>query len=228
MFKIDINKCKDVIRLYDYRLKYKWYGLNSTTNCGCCTYLFKKYGQPETVQEFYNSYINDHVINSRTNGRNEDYLLGVAKVLQELDNFRENTDVYFIYIIQKLFVDTFNGCQKEKEVKDIIENAGFKCESPTYNEDIKFGIDLKVYKNNILKYLVQVKPNTFFYGNNNKTLINDRKNAIIKEERSNEKYKVPTYYVIYSKNTGKFIPTKNNKLCHKLTNLIDNEGLTLN
>ena len=172
-------------------------------------------------------YINDHKDFSRENGRSYQYLVTKANELREIDNNQCGINVYFDYMMQKLLVDTFNGLAKEGEVKKMLEESGFTTNTPSLDEDRKLGIDLKVFNEDGLMCLIQVKPNTYFKGNRNETLINDRKSAIEKEKLATSIYNVPTFFIIYKKDDGEFIQ-RNGKYCFKLNNLINEDGTTKN
>lgn len=224
---IDFNKGIELDATTD--LKEKWYGLNSTKKCGCMTWLYKKYGRPLTVQEFYDSYINDiqsSEMDSRTFGRTQEQLLKIAIELMTKDNGRFELNDYLSYIYKKLFYDTIIGCKKEKQIKEYIESKGFKTKEPSFEDDIKLGVDLFAFRDNELKCIIQSKPNTFFLGNSNKSLINDRKKALSKQDKAKDKYGVPTYYIIYNKNTGEFIKNDIGTLAFRLTDLINQDGTT--
>lgn len=223
----NVENCKKAVETHNNRLKDKWYGMNTTKDFGSVAYLYKKYGYPSTCEKFYEKYINDHKDFSKEHGRSYQYLLRKANELREKDNNICNINVYFDYIMQKLIVDTFNGLEKEGEVKTMLEESGYTITTPTLDEDKNFGIDLKVYDEYGLLCLIQVKPNTFFKSNNNASLINDRKLAITKEKLATTLYNVPTFFIIYKKNDGEFIQ-HNGKYCFKLSNLINNDGTTKN
>lgn len=225
-FAINVERGKEIDRTTD--LKEKWYGLNSTDNLGCCTYLYKKYGYPEKYKDFYKAYTTDNQDSGKENGRSEQYLLNVANILAFKDDFRFSIEEYYSYIVKKLIVDTLDGSKKETEVNELLKRKGLRTESPTINEDLKFGIDIKVYKDDDLKYMIQVKPNTFFIGNRNQSLINDRIKALEKERKTKEQYGVNTYYIIYNKSNGQFILNKGKYLSHRLGDLINNDGTTKN
>lgn len=209
-------------------LKEKWYGMNSTNNFGCCTYLYKKYDYPDTYEDFYEAYIKDSSFNDKEHGRNEEYIYKMAYMLYLKDDERFNIEDYYSYIIKKLIYDTLNGCKQESKVNELLKRKGLRTESPTINEDLKYGIDIKVYEKEKLLYMIQVKPNTFFIGNRNKSLINDRLKAIEKENKTKKQYGVNTYYIIYNKTDGQFILNKGKYLSHRLSDLINTDGTTKN
>lgn len=223
----NVDNCKKAVLAHNNRLKDKWYGMNTTTDFGSVAFLYKKYGYPSTYEKFYEMYINDHKDFSRENGRSYQYLVTKANELREIDNNQCGINVYFDYMMQKLLVDTFNGLAKEGEVKKMLEESGFTTNTPSLDEDRKLGIDLKVFNEDGLMCLIQVKPNTFFIGNRNETLINDRKSAIEKEKLATSIYNVPTFFIIYKKDDGEFIQ-RNGKYCFKLNNLINEDGTTKN
>ncbi len=228
MKKINTQDCSTIEQKHPTWKNY-WYGLNTTTNFGCITYLYKNYGCPNTIQEFYNCYVSDMPTAMYKNcGRTEAFLWYKAKLLQTLVGDNAPFNDYFVYICKKLFYDTFYGCKKEKEIWDIYTNKGFSCESPSIDEDCKYGIDIKVYQDGALKYLFQVKPNTFFFGNRNASLINDRKSALQKEKLCNSIYHLPVYYYIYDKNTGEWLTNEKGGKGFKLKDLINNDGTSKN
>lgn len=200
--------------------KNAWYGLNQTYRWGCCTYLYKKYGRPDNYQSFYDNYVTDITGETpQTYGRPEDYIYDYAEALKERSGEDYPTMDYYNYIVKKLIVDTLDGAQKENEAAQYIIEHGFTIEEPTYKEDKDYGIDLKCYNDGILKFIIQVKPHTFFIGNSNNGLINDRRSALIKEKKCNQDYGVPVYYMIYDKSTGEWIEN-NGHTAHRLKDLL--------
>ena len=225
----NVERSKRAAKIHGQRLNNKWYGMNCTNVFGCVTYLFKKYGYPSSPEEFYNMYINDewNYYFAKEQGRSYKHLLQHAKELRRKDGNLFPLSVYFDFMCQKLFVDTFYGLAMESEVKKMLEESGFTCTTPTLWEDKDYAIDLKVYMDDNFICIVQVKPNTFFKGNGNDSLINDRKSAIEKEKKVTSIYNVPTFYIIYKKDSGKFIE-HNGKYCFRLHDLINNDGTTKN
>lgn len=224
-----ITNCKQSKEKLDSRLYTTWNKINSTVNWGCCTYLYKKYQQPTTLVDFYNNYINDSdynivIDNPKEFGRDRDYIHQYAEYLKEIDDDKEEIDTYYWYIIYKLIYCTFYGCQYEGKAKEIITEKGYIAETPTIEDDAKFGIDLKVYNQNH-KHLcnVQVKPVTFFYGNGS-TITNRRVYDYKKTQTAEVKYGVPTYYMVYNKDKDEFAMNKNNKYLFKFTDIVQLNG----
>lgn len=225
-YTVNATICRETEKNHPF-WKNAWYGMNSTNNFGCCTYLYKKYNEPQTYQAFYDNYVNDiSGYKPQTYGRSEDYLYQEAEKLKERSGEDYPIEDYYNYIVKKLIVDTYDGCNREKCAAQYIENHGFIVKEPTIQEDKDFGIDLKCYKGETLKFLVQIKPNTFFMGNSNRGLLSDRKSALQKEEICNEKYGVPVFYILYDKNTGEWIKNNNGSIAHKLSDLLWDSGFT--
>lgn len=224
-----ITNCLKAKETLDSRLYTTWNKSNSTLNWGCCTYLYKKYGMPSSIDEFYYQYVNDSdfqptVDNPKEFGRDTDYIYQYAEYLKELDDDKEEIDTYYWYIIYKLVYCTFYGCRYEGKAKEIITDKGYIAESPTIEDDAKYGIDLKVYNQNHRHLCnVQVKPVTFFYGNGS-TITNRRVYDFKKTQTAEVKYGVPTYYMVYNKDKDTFVKTKNNKYLFKFTDISELNG----
>ena len=216
--------CYNTKMKLDGRLKNLFYSLNTTANFGCATYLYKKYGYPNTLMEFWTKYKNDAKVGSKYNGRSMEYVALQAHRLAELDNYQESNQDYLKYIFAKVFLDTMVGMRFEKKAQEICKQNGYKIEDVTVEDDKDYGIDFKISKDDKLQYLIQVKPSTFFKGVRNESLINDRKNCFKKEKKSIEKYKVPTLYMIYDRASGEFIENGKGKKTYRLKNLLYENG----
>ena len=224
-----ITNCLKAKERLDSRLYSSWNKINSTERWGCLTYLYKKYGMPSDIEEFYYQYVNDSNLKATVDnpiefGRDRDYIYQYAEYLKELDDDKEEIDTYYWYIIYKLIYCTFYGCQYEVKAQDIIINKGYSVEMPTIEDDTKYGIDLKVYNNNH-KHLcnVQVKPITFFYGNGS-SITNRRVYDYGKTQTGGVKYGVPTFYMVYNKNKDTFVKNKNNKYLFKFDDIVQYNG----
>lgn len=226
-FVINESLCRETVAIHP-TWKNSWYGLNQTYRWGCCSYLYKKYGRPETYQAFYNNYTTDISCGQpQTYGRSEDYIYEVAKEFKNRCGEDYPVEDYYNYIVQKIIIDTLDGAKKESEAAiNLEEKGGFTVIEPTYNEDKNYGIDLKCCEGETLSFLVQIKPHTFFTGNSNRGLIQDRKLALEKEKKCKELYGVPVYYYIYDKNTGEWIENNDGKYAHCLNQLLWDNGFT--
>lgn len=208
-----------------YDWKSTWDNMNATENWGTVTYLYKKYGSPNSYQDFYTAYIADtEGDNAKTHGRSEDYITYQAELFKEKTGGKEGLGVYKDYICKKLFIDTMDGLKWENKAKDWLTDKGYTVEEPDYYQDTTEGIDKLVYKDGSLYCIVQVKPHTFFIGNNNDGLIRDRKNAMKKYNTCRTKYNVPVVYFIYNRNTQEWLNNEKGGMSFNLTTLIDSNG----
>ena len=206
--------------------------INSRYNCGACMYLYKKYGCPATYQEFYDKYTTDeHKGSCYYYGRTPLELKNLAKKLQNIvGDYETPLLTYYKYIVKKLIVCTLDGAKKEKLLKEKIEAKGaLYCTEPTPDEDASMGIDYFVHykKDGSLAFIAQCKPNSFFRGNYNDSLIRDRITALEKEKKCNKTYNVPVLYFIYDKVNNEFISKENGSIAYQLQTLIDNNGKTI-
>lgn len=200
-----------------------FYAINSTSNIGCMSCLYHAY-QPSTVEDFKKQYFAnaDDTSSSPYTGRTETYLHNQAKMMSELCGKSESE--CYNYLTYTMFEKTFNGMLKETQAKEIIQSRGYSYEEPTSEEDIKLGIDFKLFKDGKLIAMIQVKPSTFFANTtSNQSLINDRRKAVEKYYICKRLYKVPTLFMIYNQKEQRFIKN-NDKYTWNLFYLVNNDG----
>ena len=219
---IDERKCREA------QAKHKewdeiWHSLNSMENLGNCSYLYKKYGCPNSYQEFYDRYTTDTEVGAIDNGRSQECLEAIAMRLKEKTDGSYEDCINYIY--KKVILDTVDGGKYERKFNTTISEYGLEVKEPTYFEDSRYGIDKKVYMDGRLICFIQIKPKTFFMGNSNEWLKTERRNAIYKIERCNSMYKVPTYFVIYDKASGDFVKHPiSQKLTWKYESILEDNG----
>lgn len=204
-----------------------FYAINSTSNIGCMSCLYHAYN-PTSVEDFKRQYFEnaDDSSASPYTGRTVTYLQNQAKMMSNLCG-RSKSECYQ-YMTYRMFEMTFNGMLKEKQAKEIIQSRGYTYEEPTSDEDIKLGIDFKVYKDGKLIAMIQVKPNTFFANTTyNQSLLNDRRKAVEKYYICKRLYKVPTLFMIYNQKEQRFIK-HNNNYTWNLFYLVNNDGTIKN
>src|SRR5574344_1140118 len=133
---------------------------------------------------------------------------------------------FFYKYIKHVIIETFDGHMRELIIQKSLEEKGFKLVHGDKDEDSKLNIDFKVYKNNVLKYFIQVKPHTCFYSNKNESLICDRKRFFLKQREGNVIFpNVPYYYMIYDTNDGKWYKNKNNgRFVYLLDEICNKDG----
>lgn len=182
------NKYKDsLLNLEDTLVNHWNNGISHPNKIGNITQLFRAY-QPKTSEEFYNKYIED----------------GGGKRLLEAAILLENSSKIDInicqaYIYKKIFVEAFNGCHREMEMKELVESRGYDFVFPTVQEDQTLGVDGKVFKDGKLSFMIQLKPASFFRSNR-PILVRKRIEMMKKWRLTKEKLGVETFYLIYDNN----------------------------
>lgn len=200
-----------------------WHKLNNMEYLGNCSYLYRKYGCPNSYQEFYNRYTADTEVGAIDNGRSQENLDDIAMRLKELTDgsFKDCIN----YTLKKVVLDTVDGGKYERLFNTTMTKYGLDIVEPTYYEDSRYGIDKKVYLDGRLLCCIQIKPKTFFMGNKNEWLKIERRNAIYKIDKCNNRYQVPTYFVIYDKASGDFVKHPiSRKITWKPETILDNYG----
>ncbi|KAA6361669.1 MAG: hypothetical protein EZS28_042804, partial [Streblomastix strix] len=114
------------------------------------------------VNELYNISIGRH---------NEPFWVDISELIPII------VENYLDDLINHIIIETYDGHARENYIKKCFEDTGYCVESINGDEDSIFGIDMKVYKNKKLTYLIQIKPYTAFYKSPkiNDALIIDRK-----------------------------------------------------
>lgn len=224
----DFCRTKNVLRKYN--IEWKHYAGRDVI--GDCSNLFQRL-QPTDYYDFYLKYTKDgeDTIGNRKKmkfyGRTEEEIENIAKMYRDTcGDYSIPLEDYIKNIYTHTLIETFDGQMSEQKVNQLLTNLGYTYEKPQGNEDSKYGIDFKVYKNNILQFVLQIKPISFFKGVKNESLIRDRKNAFDKQELVWKKFNVPTYYMIYNavKNGEIRWISENNKLCFELSSLCNREN----
>lgn len=176
---------------------------------GSVNALLQKY-RPLTVEEFWNKYtVDDGKIGDRNRGRSIDTLLKISATLSEKSG--ESIDDCF-NALKSIIMGSLRGFRAENNVKKVIEGRGNTVTKSDPTLDT-MGVDLIVND----KYYVQVKPNTFFKGNYNESLIADRLKLLKQEKMMNK----PLYIMVYNRDDIELIDEKP----YKLSQLINEYGL---
>lgn len=196
---------------------------------GDCSYLYKKF-KPQSYQDFYEKYIHDGTVNKNTDiryrGRTEEEIYQIALKYRSLSDINIDLDVYIKNIILHTIIETYNGQKIEETIEEYIKDKGYNVTRCYGDEDAEFGMDLKVF-NDKQKFAIQIKPLSFFKGNKNESLINDRISAFVKEQKCYEKYHMKIYYIVYDiLKDSKFKLLKNDdKILFRLAQLCYRNGI---
>lgn len=208
-----------------------WKRISGAPYIGNCTENYRKLS-PKSYYDFYAKYVEDGKnvhLDKKYRGRTEEELTDLAHKYKVMcGNPDIDVDVFRRNIILHTIIETFDGKGYEREVSKHLLNLGYTFTYPTGVEDSRYGIDFKVYKDDELKFILQVKPITFFYGKHNKPLIGDRICAFEKQSLVDATLKVPTWFMIYkideNDEKGLWLLNKDGGLCHKLSDLINQEN----
>lgn len=186
--------------------------------------------KPNSYEEFYEMYITRYDGSDRLHrGRSLEELEEIAYNWQKDSNdFETPLSEYFDAIILHTVVETYVGTDFEKKAVKCLEEHGFEAIHGTDEEDSLMNIDYKIYKDNELKYFLQVKPISFIVSDRAHTF-KDRVNAFEKHSIGNEKYPgIPYYYLIYDGYRNKWVYNPDKKRClFKYEELVRKNGLPL-
>ena len=231
--KSKYTNTKRILRQYNVEWK-KYAGRNYI---GDCSKLFQRLN-PESYTDFYKKYIEDgekHKNNDELliyRGRTEEEITNIAKMYQkDCNRFDIPLETFILNIICHVIHETYDGQNVEREVGKMLNKLNYIYKKPDGNEDAKYGIDFKVYSKDKLMFILQIKPMSFFTGNSNKSLIEDRINAFHKERLCNDMFGCKVYYMAYQINNNGGIywyQDKNNKKCQLLSHFCNEDGTIKN
>ena len=208
---------------------------------GCCSQLYTQL-KPTSYQDFFNKYLQcaDESFNmeklkgDEEKGRSLDALWAIAnRYYENVTNQRLNVSVEecFDDLVNHIIIETFDGHIAENIVKDKINNySKYKATSTHGDIDAEYGVDIIVTdENNEIKHCIQVKPISTFAGNNNPSLMKDRRNFFDKQKKLDEAIgrHIPIEYMVYNKNYHFLERNKRhrfnlNELCNTNGNVVGN------
>ena len=128
--------------------------------------------------------------------------------------------------IGHVIYETYDGQKIEDIVEIMLSDKGYLVKKPSSEYNSKFGIDRLCYYNGILSFTVQIKPISFFRGDKNLSLIEDRKKAFNNDERIMKCFNVIPYYIVYEKvkDSVTFLYKDKNKMAFRLGELCESNG----
>lgn len=201
---------------------------------GPCVALCCKY-RPQSYQEFMDVYIKDAIENSdlplNKRGRTIEELKNICvnpyfEHVKKITN-REDLDyeTFFDEAICHVIIETFNGRSHERELECYCEGKGYTIEYPSNEDDSKNGIDFFCCKDNEKKFMIQVKPLSFFVSKRSDT-ISDRLNAFNKANNAVKKYGIPYYFTIYDSKEKKWCKNEVNEssVLYRIKDLYQEDG----
>lgn len=157
--------------------------------------------KPSSPEEFYEAWVNESLSNTSTDpaerGRSLDELYDLSLEYQSKCDKEIPALTYYQDILMHAIYQTWEGRLRENEVRRKFEEHGYTVRHSPYNEDSKLNIDLMVYKDDKLQFLVQVKPISTFR-NNAPWALKTRSKFFRMQALGTKKYGVPYYYLIYN------------------------------
>lgn len=198
---------------------------------GPCQELARK-STATTCEEFFDFYL------SNANANNDQPIRLRGCTLDELEMVAYNwmnesgnpnglsLKTFFYGVVMHVIIETFIGLAKEKEATEAFIKCGYRVEESTSDEDADMGIDFKVCDDSGVKWLVQIKPASFFLGFQ-PDLFKDRRHVFAKHELGHERYPGVKYiYMIYDAWVdGKWLYNEDKKsYFFKYNELIDFDG----
>lgn len=119
-----------------------------------------------------------------TNGRSVEQILCISFLYRHLAGDYDIPLIdYFDDVVNHVVIETVDGHYAESVVEKVFRNHGIDYESIGGGDlDAKYNVDGVVYgRDGLIRRLIQIKPLSTFRGNNNRSLITDRKNFFQKE-----------------------------------------------
>lgn len=222
------------IKFKKYNLEWKKFA--SKKYVGDCSDLYKRL-KPTSYEDFYKKYIFDGEKGIAQNcsiynrGRTEMEIIDNAKELYlTISSKYPNDEIKFNdclnVSIGHVIYETYDGQKIEDIVEIMLSDKGYLVKKPSSEYDSKFGIDRLCYYNGILSFTVQIKPISFFHGDKNLSLIEDRKKAFNNDERIMKCFNVIPYYIVYEKvkDSVTFLYKDKNKMAFRLGELCESNG----
>lgn len=246
----------------EYQLKSKeyYYGLKEIMNkynlkvkkymgkpfIGDCSYFFSTYFDGSSYEDYFFKYISNadenfnHVTGkgNEFKGRSIDQLRRIAEIeCEDIDNPAITVDMCMDDLITHAIFETVDGHLSEIEFERQYLNKDEYDIERTYGDlDSRCGVDIiATRKLDGVKYFFQIKPISFFKGNRNLSLKNDRKEFLfVKQNNLISIMRERGYdgdctilFIIYENKDGNIIfhkNARNGKYCWCLSELIDNNG----
>lgn len=197
-FQLNYLSMQDRINQYENDFTYLWNnGLSSPDKIGFLVDLYKEYGFPVDHFNFYNLYV-EH--------------FGLEGIIEAAESLHKETDIDIricrAWIYYKCFVNALNGAYTETLLFNLLTRSGYRVKYATPKQDTAFGIDLLVYKDIKLQYVVQVKPISFLLCN--KSVVVHKRTELYRKAKLTEKAMgVPHYTAVYINNrvVGRMVKT---------------------
>lgn len=179
---------------------------SGSNKIGNVTNLFRILN-PESEKDFCDKYFeyaekNKHLPISQRGLTFWEFLSLVSKYKEMGDNLIDikfDIGVYFNDALCHIITETYDGKKQEREFIKFLLNLGYNCSYVEGKLDGKYGIDIKVTRNDGKVSAIQIKPITFFKSTR-EDVVKDRISMCHKYENALKDFGIKTYYAVYMKN----------------------------
>ncbi len=187
-----------------------WHSRFAPSNkIGNCTDLFRKHN-PISEKDFcdkYFKYAEEHQdlpINER--GLTYDEFVTLVNNYMTAGNAvsekQFDYETYFNDALCHIITETYDGKIIERDFKNFLEGLGYKCDYFDGSIDAKYGVDIKVTRDNGKVSAIQIKPISFFKSKKS-DVRKDRIAMVHKYHKFLNDYGYKTYYAVYYKDKEK-------------------------
>ena len=107
-------------------------------------------------------------------------------------------ETFFYDAVCHIIIETWEGQQNERDFKKYLNKIGYECSDFDGHIDGKYGLDIKVTRNDGKVSAIQIKPISFFKSYRD-DVQSDRVNLCQKYENALRELGIKTYYAIYQK-----------------------------
>lgn len=190
---------------------------------GFVSKFFKKH-KPTSLENAYDLYTISGILDSdmpkTDRGRTKEEIEEMAIEWQKCTVPEIPLVDYYDAIVLHAVIETCFGNIMEREARGIYEEHGYRTMETSGDDDRRLGIDFIAY-NEKKRFLVQVKPDSFFRGEKS-DLVSDRYWAWKKHDDGIAVYGGSYAYMIYTKD-GKWI-SKDGRMNFRYSELVDKNG----
>ena len=194
--KEECVEAKNTLKQYNYECM----SIIHEDRIGSMNYIYDKF-KPKSEEEFWYRWTDEMLYDKDApmseQGRSIDFLYDLALEYQSKCDRDIPAVIYFKDILMHAIFQTWNGRKREEEITATLKKLGYNVLHSCHKEDSKLNIDLMVFKDGKLVFLLQVKPISTFRNNANWAL-KTRKKFFGMQKKGTKKYGVPYYYLIYN------------------------------
>lgn len=178
---------------------------------GNCTNLFRKH-MPQNEKDFCDKYFKYSEENKglpiSERGLTYDEFVTLVKNYMSTANTKSGMnydyDTYFNDALCHIITETYDGKIMELEFRKFLESMGYKCDYFDGSTDAKYGVDIKVTRDDGKVSAIQIKPISFFKSKRI-DVHRDRVAMVHKYHNFLKDYGCKTYYAIYYKDKNRDI-----------------------